>query len=97
MTDPSADSVQRDLLPQRRVLANGIVVLVKSNPAADIIATRFFMRGGSGWETAEDAGLTNLLAALLSRGTDRLSSLEIAEQVEWVGAGLGTEDRKSVV
>ena len=88
MTETLASTAQ---LPQRRVLSNGIVVLVKPNPTADIIAARLFMRGGSGWETADNAGLTNLLAALLTRGTESLSSLEIAEQVESVGAGLGTD------
>ena len=91
MTETLASPASTDQLPQRRVLANGIVVLVKPNPTADIIAARLFMRGGSGWETAEDAGLTNLLAALLTRGTEKFSSLDIAEQVESVGAGLGTD------
>ncbi len=91
MTDNLASPASTDQLPQRRVLDNGIVVLVKPNPTADIVAARLFMRCGSGWETEENAGLTNLLAALLTRGTETLSSLDIAEQVESVGAGLGTD------
>lgn len=91
MTDFQASSAPFASMPQRRVLANGIVVLVTPNPTADIVAARLFMRCGSGWETTENAGLANLLAALLTRGTQRLSSLEIAEQVESVGAGLGTD------
>ncbi len=78
-------------LPQRICLDNGIVVLVTPNPTADIIAARLFMRSGSAWETPHNAGLLNLLAALLTKGTEDYSSLEIAEQVESVGAGLGTD------
>lgn len=75
----------------RSVLSNGIVVLVKENPAADIIAARIFVRAGSRWEQPHQAGLSHLVSALLTKGTDRLSSLEIAEQVESIGASLGTD------
>ncbi|MBW4471627.1 MAG: insulinase family protein [Stenomitos rutilans HA7619-LM2] len=78
--------------PQTRaVLSNGIVVLVWENPSADIIATRIFIRAGSQWETPQTAGLSHLLASVLTKGTEQRSSLQIAEQVESVGASLGTD------
>jgi Predicted Zn-dependent peptidases len=75
----------------RTVQDNGIVLLVTENPAADIIATRLFLRTGSRWEPKEKAGLSHLLSAVLTKGTDHLSSLEIAEQVESVGAKLSAD------
>lgn len=75
----------------RRVLDNGIVVLVKENSAADIIAARIFIRAGSRWETPQQAGLAHLVSAVLTKGTEQLSSLEIAERVESVGASLSTD------
>jgi predicted Zn-dependent peptidase len=78
--------------PQTRiVLANGIVVLVWENPSADIIAARLFIRAGSQWEVSQSAGLSHLLSAVLTKGTEQRSSLEIAEQVESVGASLGAD------
>jgi zinc protease len=78
--------------PQTRtVLANGMVVLVWENPSADIIAARIFIRAGSQWESSQDAGLSHLLSAVLTKGTEQRSSLEIAEQVEAVGASLGAD------
>ncbi len=77
--------------PHRRVLDNGIVLLVTPNLTADIVAARLFMRSGSAWEQESNAGLLNLMASLLTKGTARFSSMEIAEQVESVGAGLGTD------
>lgn len=76
---------------QRTVLNNGIVVLVTENPAADIIATRMFIKSGSYCEPLPKAGLAHLLAAVLTKGTQNLSSLEIAEQVESLGASLGID------
>ncbi|MBW4555783.1 MAG: insulinase family protein [Trichormus sp. ATA11-4-KO1] len=75
----------------RTVLNNGIVVLVAENPAADIIAGRIFVRAGSCYERREQAGLAHLLSAVMTKGCDGLSSLEIAEQVESVGASLSTD------
>ena len=83
-------------LPQNRtihrtVLSNGITVLVIENPSADIIAARLFLKAGTRWESREKAGVSHLIAAVLTKGTDRFSSLDIAEQVESIGASLGTD------
>jgi zinc protease len=78
-------------ISDRLVLSNGIVVLVTENPTADIIAARCFFAGGERVQTSTQSGLTHLAASLMTRGTERYSSLEIAEQVESIGASLGTE------
>jgi zinc protease len=75
----------------RTVLPNGIVVLATENPAADIISTRMFLRAGSRLNPIVKAGLANLAAAVMTKGTVNYSSLEIAEQVESVGASLSTD------
>ncbi|MEG3878083.1 pitrilysin family protein [Microcoleus sp. herbarium7] len=76
---------------QRTVLDNGMVVLAAENSAADIIAARIFLRAGSRCVQPEQAGLCHLLSAVMTKGTDRLSSLEIAERVESVGARLSAD------
>lgn len=83
-------SVQKSHI-HRIVLNNGIVVLVVENPAADIIAGRIFIRAGSCYENQEQAGLAYLLSTVLTKGCDGLSSLEIAEQVESMGASLSAD------
>ena len=93
-TDNGKQSVVSPLFNQtihRTVLDNGIVVLVAENPAADIIAARIFVRAGSCWEPQEQAGLAHLVSAVLTKGTPELSSLEIAERVESVGASLSAD------
>ncbi len=85
-----------NFLPQqpkinRTVLNNGIVVLAIENSAADIIATRIFLRAGSQWEPREKAGLAHLLSSVITKGTEQLSSMEIAEWIESLGANLSAE------
>ena len=76
----------------RSVLANGITLIIVENQAADIISGRFFLKGaGTIIETPEQAGLANLVSAVITKGTENLSALEIAEKVESIGAGLGTD------
>ncbi len=75
----------------RSVLANGLTVLVLENPVADIISARLFIRAGSAFETPATAGLVSFLMGLLTKGTDSLSSMDIAEAVESVGASLSTD------
>ncbi len=75
----------------RTVLANGLTVLVLENPVADIVSARMFIRAGSAFEAPSQAGLVSFLMGLLTKGTEGMSSMAIAETVESVGASLGTD------
>lgn len=76
----------------RSVLDNGITLIVVENQAADIISGRFFFKGaGTIVEKIEQAGLAHLVAAVITKGTEKLSALEIAEKIESIGAGLGAD------
>lgn len=76
---------------QRTVLKNGMVAIAQENSAADIIAARIFVRAGSRCEPLARAGLSHLLAAVMTKGTEQLSSWEIADRIESVGASLNTD------
>ena len=72
------------------ILENGITLIVVENQAADLIAGRIFLKNvGSRWESRDKAGLSHLLSAVITKGTEKFSSVEIAEQVESIGASLG--------
>jgi zinc protease len=85
----SAPLKRVQLNSQRLVLANGLVVLATENPTADIVAARLFIDAGSRYEQPDQAGLSHLAAALLSKGTPTRTSQDIAAQVESIGASLG--------
>lgn len=88
---PQNATVSPQQLVHRTVLDNGIVVIAIENSAADIIASRIFIRVGSQWEPREKAGLSHLLSAVITKGTEQLSSIEIAERVESLGAQLSAD------
>ncbi len=65
--------------------------MVTPNPGANIVAARLFLKAGSCQELPEERGLANLLAAVLTKGTQARSALTLAESVEGMGAGFGTD------
>lgn len=79
------------LTVHRTVLDNGLVVLTMENPTVDIVAARLFLRVGSRHEPVEQAGVNHLLTSVMTKGTRHLSSMDIAETVESIGASLGAD------
>ncbi|MFZ9736637.1 MAG: M16 family metallopeptidase [Prochlorotrichaceae cyanobacterium] len=77
--------------PTRLILKNNITLVVTPNPTVDVISARFLLRAGSLLESAAQMGLVNLLAAVLTKGTQKRSSLDIAETVEYCGGSLSTD------
>ncbi len=73
----------------RRVLGNGLVVLVRENFTSPAVVMDGDLRVGALWETREKAGLANFAASALMRGTERRSFAEIYEHIESAGARLG--------
>ncbi len=72
------------------LLDNGITLIVRENTTADLVSGRFFLKkAGTLWETREKAGIFHLLATVITKGTEKMSSLEISEAIESLGAGLG--------
>lgn len=74
----------------RRVLGNGIVVLIRENHTSPAVVIDADLRAGALWESPAKAGLAHFTASALMRGTERRAFAEIYEQIESVGASLGT-------
>jgi predicted Zn-dependent peptidase len=69
----------------RERLDNGFTLLVRENPTAPVVAVSLLVRMGVRWETRENAGISNLLQAVIVKGTTRHGGGQIAELI----AGLG--------
>ena len=72
----------------RHALSNGIVLLVRENPAIDVVAASLQVRAGSHFETPLTAGITNFLQRVLLRGTIKRTFVQLAEASEDIGGGL---------
>ena len=72
----------------RFALANGVTVVVQENPASPTLALRASLPAGRVLDPEDRSGLAPMTAAMLSRGTEHRSALEIATLLEDVGATL---------
>ena len=69
-------------------LANGLQLAIVRDARLPIVSFRLAFRGGDSTDPPEVTGLSDMMSHLLSEGTANRSSLQIAEQVERLGATL---------
>jgi zinc protease len=87
---PSAISVPTLERPiQRFVLGNGMTVFVREALGTPSVSTSLFFRGGRLHEHSGNAGLTQLMARAMRRGTASRSAEQIDREIEFLGTQLG--------
>ena len=79
--------------PVEKTLANGLRVIVIERPAAPLVAAQLIIKNGGEADPPELAGLSNLTADLLTKGTEKRSATQIAEAIEALGGSLDTSAR----
>ncbi len=75
---------------ERVELPNGLILLLSENHTTPSVSINAVVKAGSRYESDEQAGLASLTGELLDEGTRTLTSVQIAEAVENVGARLRT-------
>lgn len=76
---------------QKRVLDNGLTVLIKENHALPIVAIGTYTLAGLRFEDRDVNGVSSFLAGMLTRGTNKASAGKIAEKLDSMGASLSCE------
>jgi zinc protease len=71
---------------KRTQFPNGATLLVLENHATPTVALRGSLRAGSYFEPRDKPGLARITAEMLERGTTRRTKLEVASDLESVGA-----------
>jgi zinc protease len=74
-------------LPQytKETLTNGVVVAILPRPGVPLVHFRVLIKGGVESDPADKAGLANLTASLLRRGTAKRSAEQFAEELDFLG------------
>ncbi len=86
-----------DMVPKRSVLNNGMVLLTSEQRALPMVAIELLIDAGSRHEAANQAGLANLTAKLLTEGTQRRNASQIGDTLDFIGASLATGAGQDVV
>ena len=72
----------------RTTLDNGLRVVIFENARLPLVSYRLAFNSGDIDDPADAIGLTSATAALLTEGTEKYSSRELAEKIERLGASL---------
>jgi len=75
---------------ERRVLDNGLVVILLERRNLPMVTVNLSFRAGAALDPPGLEGLANLTCSLLTAGTLRRSALQIAEEIDFVGGVLST-------
>jgi zinc protease len=74
--------------PQRKILANGVTVIVAENRFIPTVVIQASMRAGAMREADTQAGVANLTTRMLERGTSTRNVFQLAEGFDFLGAHL---------
>ena len=74
---------------QQARLSNGVELLVVENHEQPTVSVSLTFRAGRAHETPEKAGLSSLVAELLTKGTKTRTAEQIAAQIEGAGGSIG--------
>jgi predicted Zn-dependent peptidase len=88
---PSLGPVPQLKLPtiQKRALSNGVPVWLIEAHEVPLVQVTLLVKSGSSDDPAGKFGLASLTAAMLDEGAGSRSALEIADEIDFLGADLG--------
>src|SRR5688572_5476318 len=94
-----AQETQPTPLPPRSVtipsvkeskLQNGLTVAVIERSSVPLVTVQLLVKRGASSEDLNRAGLANLTAAMLPKGTKTRTATQIAEEIEFLGGSINT-------
>jgi len=74
---------------KRQVLDNGLVLLIVERHNLPVVKVSLGINAGNLMEPEEKAGLSSLVASLLTEGTTSRTAEQISESIEFVGGSIG--------
>jgi zinc protease len=88
--EPSAPrSVSVPAIKEKK-LPNGLTVAVVEKTSNPIVTVQLLVKSGASSEDISKAGLANLTASMLTKGTKTRTATQIAEQMEFLGGSINT-------
>lgn len=75
---------------REKKLANGLTVAVIEKKNVPLVTVQLLVKSGAENEADRKAGLANMTAALLTKGTKTRTATQVAEQMEFLGGSINT-------
>ncbi len=86
----TVSAIQLPLPPMAdKTLSNGLKVIVAENHEQPVVSMRLMIKAGAVLDPADKAGLANMVAGLLRKGTATRDANKISEEIDFIGGNLG--------
>ena len=85
---PSAPKAVRIPAVQEKKLANGLTVAVIERSSVPLVTVQLLVKAGASAENSAKAGLADITADMLTKGTKTRSATQIAEDIEFLGGSI---------
>jgi zinc protease len=79
--------------PVEKTLANGLRVIVIERASSPLVTAQLVIKNGGEVDPPELTGLSNMVGDLTTKGTEKRSATEIAEEIEALGGSLYSSTR----
>jgi zinc protease len=86
MTPIAQGSLGPKFSKKRVELSNGLVVIAVEKHKLPMVHIEMLVKAGAIYDSEEKAGIANLVSKLLDKGTKTRTALEIAEEIDFMGA-----------
>lgn len=89
-TPPAPPAPKSIVVPavKEKKMPNNLMLSVVERRTVPLLTVQLLIRSGARTESADKAGLANLTASLLTKGTKTRTATEIAEQIEFLGGSI---------
>lgn len=77
-------------------LSNGIPVIMENIPTVKSVSMGIYVKTGSKFETNEEHGVSHLLEHMIFKGTDKRSSKDISEEIDFIGGNINAYTSKEM-
>jgi zinc protease len=91
MVNPTEIGLRRSLVVHSHTLNNGLKILLVDNPSLPAVSITGSVLAGARFDPESKAGLAIMASRLLDEGTEKRTSLEIADAIESVGGAIETD------
>jgi zinc protease len=91
MAKPTEIDLRRHLAVHSHTLNNGLTILLVENPSLPTVSITASVLAGARYDPESKAGLAIMVSRLLDEGTEKRTSLEIADAIESVGGAIDTD------
>ena len=74
----------------QKKLPNGLTIATVERKNVPLVTVQFMVTNGANMEMPEEAGLANITASMLTKGTKTRTASQIAEQIEFLGGQISS-------